>query len=205
MKRYFIAGLALLLPIVVTYVIVAFIVGFLTRPFLEAVQYFVTSIYPYSTNWLPQTLRLLSQLLILGALFLTILGVGYIGRFYLGTYLINLNDTLMKRIPVVRTLYQSTKDVVQTLFASEGPRFSKVVLVPYPNTSTYALALVTREGLPEKSHEDHIVVFLPSAPNPTFGYLITYRKDQIHYLDMDVQVALKFILSCGVVLPEKDK
>ncbi|MEI8366097.1 MAG: DUF502 domain-containing protein, partial [Parachlamydiaceae bacterium] len=115
-------------------------------------------------------------------------------------YLISVWERLVARIPFIRSVYKTCRDVIGTLFTSSSNSFKQVVLVPYPSQDTKAIGLVTRDNIQiDGSKEVLIAVFIPTTPNPTSGFLILFKKDSLIYLDMKVEDALKYVISCGVI------
>ena len=204
MKKNFTAGLAILLPIVITYWLVMFLVRLLTTPFLGVTTNFLQSM-GYSGSH--ETITWLSQALILIVLFAVILLIGLIGRLFLVEALLDFGDKFVHRIPLVNKLYKAIQDVVHSVFHEDNPSFSKVVLVPYPHTDAYALGFITRESMLEPTFDEKemISVFVPGTPNPSMGFMISYKKSDLIPLDMDTSKAIKFIVSCGVIFNPKDK
>ncbi|MCB1136332.1 MAG: DUF502 domain-containing protein, partial [Chlamydiia bacterium] len=195
----------------VTIGIVIFIVNFLTQPFLGIVD----SLFP---NWRDTqgTLLFLSykqiyhygaQLAILLLLIMFTMLLGFITRWIFFKYLLSLGDYLLHRIPLINTIYKTTQDVIQTIFASQTQSFKQVVMVPFPEEGVYCLGLVTRAApqmCSDIKQRELVSVFVPTTPNPTSGYLLMYSKKDITYLDMKVEDAIKFIISCGVIHPGSD-
>jgi uncharacterized membrane protein len=207
-KKYFLTGLVILLPLALTLAIIIFIFNFLTDPFAGVVQ----SILKYFNllDWgflflTPYQLQILvSKLIILGLLFLFTLTLGALGRWFFGHYLIKLWDRILHRIPIVSSIYKTCQDVISTIFTSQSNSFKQVVMVPFPKEETWSVGFVTRDhlpGLPHSSKKNMLAVFVPTTPNPTSGFLVVYDEDDVVYLDMTVEAAFKFVISCGVIAP----
>lgn len=198
------AGLAILLPIVITYWLAMFLVHLLTKPFLG-----VTSYLFYSLGWntSSQALTWVSQGLILTTLFIAIFTLGWIGRLFLVEALLNFGDSLVHKIPFVNKLYKGIQDVVQSVFHSDNPSFSKVVLVPFPHSSAYSVGFITRETMnePALDNKGFVSVFVPGTPNPSMGFMLSFKKSDLIPLDMEPSKAVKFIVSCGVILDKPEK
>jgi uncharacterized membrane protein len=205
MKKYFITGLVILLPLAVTIALVAFIVNFLTQPFIGVVTSLFKNIPILSFIKSENVILYSSQILILLGLFLFTLALGMIARWFFFKSLISFSDRILHRIPVVNKVYKTSQEIIKTLFASDKNSFKQVVMVPFPKEGTYTLGLVSRESPKECSNavgETLISILIPTTPNPTTGYLIMYRKSEIIYLDMKPEDAIKYIVSCGVITPE---
>ncbi|NBO23856.1 MAG: DUF502 domain-containing protein [Chlamydiae bacterium] len=211
MKKYFITGLVILLPLAMTVAIVAFIVNFLTQPFMGLVTRFLSEFNIANHGFLilspEQTLKYGSQLLILVSLMVITVFLGMIARWFFFKSLINFSDKLLHKIPVVNKVYKTSQEIIKTLFSSDKNSFKTVVMVPFPNESSYAIGLIARESPKECSricNEELISVLIPTTPNPTTGYLLMYRKSQIIELKMKPEEAIKYIVSCGVIIPHEE-
>jgi len=113
-------------------------------------------------------------------------------------------DALMNRIPVVRSIYTSVKQVSDTLFSGSGNAFSKALLIRYPHTEAWAVAFLTGKPSGEvaaRLQGEWVSVFIPTTPNPTSGFFLMLPREHIVELDMSVDDALKYIISMGVVVP----
>jgi len=207
MKRYFITGLIILLPLALTLAIVIFLVDLLTDPFMGFVQGIFDRYQLFQNGFLflssGQVKQSVSQILILvGLFFLTVL-LGVLARWFFFHYLIQIWDFVLHRIPFIRTIYKTSQDVIHTIFKTDAQSFKRVVLVPFPNANTRGIGLVTRDNLPaveKDSKEKLVAVFVPTTPNPTSGFLMMYNPKDLIYLDMKVEDAFKYIISCGVIL-----
>lgn len=209
LKKQFLTGLAILLPIAITLFILNFVINILTKPFVGFIEgilgYYGLLNKPFLFFSSTQVLQFTSKLLILVFLFGFIIAVGKFGQHYIVIYTVRFGDYLMHRIPLVNKIYKVTQDVVNTLLSSKGKSFKQVVLVPFPHPKSYSIGLVANEGLPENSDEkqkNKVSIFVPGTPNPTFGFMLLFNKDQLIYLDMKVEDALKLLVSCGVMIPE---
>ena len=113
-------------------------------------------------------------------------------------------DRLMNRIPGVRSIYTSVKQVSDTLFSGSGNAFSKALLIRYPHTDAWAMAFLTGKPggeVAERIQGDYVSVFIPTTPNPTSGFFMMLPRHHVIELDMSVDNALKYIISMGVVVP----
>ena len=124
----------------------------------------------------------------------------------LGHRLVLLWESLLARIPVVKTIYGGVKQVSDTLFSGQGQAFRKALLVRYPHQGSWSVAFQT--GYPNGEiakllPEDHVSVFIPTTPNPTSGFFMIMAKKDVIELDMSVDAALKYIISMGVVSPDQ--
>lgn len=200
LKKYFVAGLATLLPLAITIYVVRFIINLLTSPFMGAMTEILDKI-PLGMGGVlhaEQTIRLASQICILILLFLFVLGLGVVGRWFVVHQVLKLGDQIFLRIPLVSKLYKTASDFVHTVFSSEQKSFQHVVLVSFPYPDAYCLGLISRETSPE---EKNVFVFIPTTPNPTSGFLIVCKKSELIPIDMTSEEAVKYVVSCGVVKP----
>ena len=208
MKKHFITGLVLLLPLTVTVLVLGFLIRLLTQPFVGLVSNFLAQLNIVNKGFLflspEQVIKYFSQFLILITLFLFTICLGMITRWFFINALLRLGDKILHRIPIVNTVYKTTQEIIKTLFVSDKNTFKKVVLAPYPTSTSYMIGLVAREAPPQCSkavNDELISVLIPTTPNPTTGFLIMYRKNELVYLDMKPEDAIKCIVSCGVIHP----
>lgn len=203
MRKHFFTGLAILLPMVMTIMIVMFLVNFLTRPFEELVIDTLTYYGLARKGFLflssSQILYLLSKALILITIFLSLVFVGLLMRWIFMHYLVRWADRLLHKIPLVNKIYKAAQDVVKTLFSSDNPHFSQVVMVPFPTQHSLSIGFLTDEQ-PGGAHMGMHSVYVPATPNPMMGFLLLYPEAEITKLDMKVEDALKVVISCGVVM-----
>ncbi|MGD8378605.1 MAG: DUF502 domain-containing protein [Gammaproteobacteria bacterium] len=193
-KRYLVTGLLIWVPLGVTIFALRLLVGLMDRTLLL----------------LPAHLRPDALLgfhvpglgLVLAVVVLLLTGV--LTANLLGRRLVGFWEALLGRIPLVRSIYKGAKQVAETVFSESGQAFRKVVLIPYPNDRTWALAFVTSTRLgevQEKTGREVVSVFLPTTPNPTSGFILLVPKEDIVELEMTVDEAIRMIISLGVVVP----
>lgn len=207
MKKYFITGLVILLPLTLTLVVVAFVFNFLTEPFLGISKAILDYYGLLDTGFLflsaQQLQTAISQVMILLVLFFFTVLLGLVARWFFFHYVLGFWESLINRIPFVSVIYTTCKDVIKTIFGSKNNAFKQVVMVQFPNPETRTIGLVTREGLPGVENsigDDLLVVFVPTTPNPTSGFLTIVKKADVVNLDMSVEDAFKYIISCGVIM-----
>jgi uncharacterized membrane protein len=206
MKKNFFTGLAILVPIAITFAIVEFIFNLLTTPLFEPIQMLFHS-NPHLQDYFlfrdGDLSILVSRILALILLFIIIISAGIIGRNFLVNYVFTFADSIVRRIPIISRIYQSLKDAVNTLFKPKNSNYSKVVLAPYPSQDSYSIGFVTKEKPTDAdpSHLNQVTVFIPGTPNPTAGFLLSFKHEELIPVDMKVDEAFKFLLSCGVVEP----
>ncbi|HSX38819.1 MAG TPA: DUF502 domain-containing protein [Chlamydiales bacterium] len=205
MKKYFLAGLVTLLPLAVTFWVIAFIIQFLTTPFLGIVTAFLNS-FPGFVGNVPTGLELLiSKALILIFLFLLIFLLGFVARRFFFHQILLLGDKILYKIPLVNKVYKTSKEIVHSFFNTTQQSFKQVVLLHFPYKGCYSLGLIASDApaAASKSIEEEMVsVFILTTPNPTTGYLVMSRKSDLIFLKMKSEDAIKYVVSCAVILPE---
>ena len=135
---------------------------------------------------------------------LVLLAIGAIASNFVGRKLVSWGDGLITRIPVVRSIYSSVKQVSDTVFSDSGNAFRTAVLVQWPREGVWTVAFITGNPAGEVAaylRDEYVGVFVPTTPNPTGGYFVMMRKSDCVELDMSVEAALKYIVSMGVVAP----
>ena len=133
-----------------------------------------------------------------------LLSIGAIASNFVGRKLVSWGDALITRIPVVRSIYSSVKQVSDTVFSDSGNAFRTAVLVQWPREGVWTVAFITGSPAGEVARylrDEYVSVFVPTTPNPTGGYFVMMRKSDCVELEMSVEAALKYIVSMGVVAP----
>ncbi len=213
MKKSFMTGLVLLLPITITVLLTLFFINLLTKPFQGFITYLLTEYNIFDQPLPNETLIIISKIIVLIFLCIAVCLVGLLASSMFIRYFIDLGDKIVHRIPLVNKIYKATQDVMKTVFEPSSNSFSQVVLAPFPKTTTWCIGLVTSENQDEHADEEHmgmLSVFVPATPNPTMGFMLLYKRDQVVFVDMKVEDAIRFIVSCGVMFdgfnpPEKEK
>ncbi len=195
LRRYFIAGLLVWLPVGATILVFTLLLR-LTNGLLLLLP----------PSWRPEELLGFS-IPGLGAIIALIVLVitGMLGANLLGRRLVKFYESLLERIPLVRTVYGVVKHFAEVVFSDSTTSFKKVLLIEYPRENLYSLAFQTSED-PAEVHavtgEPIVAVFLPTTPNPTSGFMLFVPTRSVVELDMSVEEALKMIISLGVVVPD---
>lgn len=194
MKKYFITGLLIWIPLVITIWVLKVIFDAFDQSLLLLPDSFQTE------HWLGVHIPGLGAILTIVIIFLT----GVFATNFFGARLIQLWHEILNRIPVVNSIYSSVKQISDTLFSSSGQAFRKALLVQWPHEGMWTIAFLT--GTPGGDVANYVPagsmsVYVPTTPNPTGGYFVVVRKDQVVELDMSVDQALKYIISMGVVPP----
>jgi uncharacterized membrane protein len=193
-KKYFITGLLIWVPLAITVWVLNLIVSTMDS----------------TLTLLPEELqprRLIGVYIPgLGVLLtlLVVLGTGLLATNIIGQRLIRLWEGLLARIPVVKTIYNSVKQVSDTLFSSSGEAFRKALLVRYPHQGAWSIAFLTGQPGGDVANHlrgDHVSVYVPTTPNPTSGFFLMLPRADVIELDMSVDEALKYVISMGVAPP----
>ena len=194
LRRYLVAGLLVWIPLGVTVFILRVLIGLMDRTLLLIPEQYRPE------EWLGFTVPGLGLILTL----LVLLVTGLLAANIVGRSMVGLWESLLDRIPVVRSVYSAAKNFAEIVFSDSGQSFKKVLLIEYPRKGIYSLAFQTATNLGEvqaRTGEEMICTFVPTTPNPTSGYIIIVPKKDIIELDMEIDEALKMIISLGVVVP----
>lgn len=196
LRRYFISGLLFWLPIWATFVVIKFLVDILNN---------TISLLPH--EYQPDVLLGfhipgIGVMITLAVILMT----GLLVANFIGKKLVELWEMIVKRIPLVRTVYTGVKQVLDTLFSPGGQSFRKVLLVEYPRAGLWSIAFQTGDGTEEVeksvSEGGMVSIFIPTTPNPTSGFLMLVPRTKVIELKMSVEQALKYVISLGVVQPD---
>ena len=191
LRNYFIAGIVVLVPIGITL--------YLTRFFISI----SSKLIPNELNpnsYLPFAIPGLE--ILLAIIFITI--IGSLSLSFIRKKILKIFNDILKRIPILRTIYSAIGQMTETLAPKKGSKKS-VVLVEYPRKGSWAVGFATRENdgeISKKTNTNLINVFVPTTPNPTSGFLLMFPKDEVIYLDMTFEEASKFIVSAGTSNPK---
>lgn len=189
-KSYIITGLLIWVPLVITLWVLNLLVDTLDQPLRLLPQSFLTE------NWLGVHVPGLGVILTGLIVFFT----GVLAANILGQRLVRIWEGLLARIPVVNTIYNSVKQVSDTLFSGKGHAFRKVLLVRYPHGGAWSLAFQTNlpAEVARRLPEEHVAVFIPTTPSPVNGFYFYVRREDVIETDMSVDAAFKYIVSMGV-------
>lgn len=197
LKKYLITGILVWLPIAVTVWVISYIVSASDQ---------LVNLLP--RQWRPQyvfgfNIPGLGVIVAIAVLFVT----GLFAANVLGRQILAAWDSLLGRIPVVKSIYSSVKKVSESLLSDSSRSFKTPVLVPFPQPGIWTIAFVSghipaklKGSLPQD--DDYISVYVPTTPNPTGGYYIMVKKSDVRELDMSVDEALKYVISLGMVIPD---
>ena len=190
-KKYFITGLLVLIPAILTIWVLYSLIQFLD----QTIEFLPEHLRP--TYIFGHSVPGFGVLVTVFVIFIT----GIIANNFFGKKIINLYETLVNKLPFVKTPYKGIKQVSDTILSNSGNAFSKAVLIEFPNEGTYTFAFVT--GEPEKKlakylKGKYVNVYVPTTPNPTSGYTLMVPKNKVIELDISVDEVLKYVISMGV-------
>ena len=202
LRRYLVTGILVWAPIAVTFLLLRFAVNTLDRslrllPASYRPEVLLQELFNTEAPIHVPGLGIILTFLIL--LVTGILAANYVGRHVVGGW-----ESLMQRIPVVRSIYGGAKNFAEIVFSDSNDSFKNVLLIEYPRKGIYSLAFQTASELGEvqaKTGEDVVCCFVPTTPNPTSGFVIMVPRNEVKVLAMTVDEALKMIISLGVVVP----
>jgi uncharacterized membrane protein len=193
-KRYFITGLLIWVPLSIT----AWVLSLIASVADQSLRLLPDSLQPdtFLGFNIPGTGIVLTLFIIMTT--------GLLAANFIGQRLVGWWEMLLARIPVVNSIYNGVKQVSDTLFSSSGNAFRKALLVQYPREGSWTIAFLTGKPGGDISNYltgDYVSVYVPTTPNPTSGFFLMLPKDEVIELDMEVDEALKYIISMGVAAP----
>jgi uncharacterized membrane protein len=198
LRRYLVAGILVWLPLGVTIVIVRFLIGLMDKSLVLLPRQY------HPEEWAGIGIPGLGVILTVILLLITgVLTANFVGRAFLKGW-----ESLLDRIPVARSIYSAAKNFAEIVFSDSGNAFSKVLLVEYPRKGIYTITFQTASEIGEiqaRTGEDVVACFVPTTPNPTSGFIIVVPKKDTIELDMEVDEAVKLVMSLGVVIPKWNK
>ena len=199
-KKYFITGILVLFPLLITIFILINVFNFTDRILGKYINTYLKNILGF---YIPG----LGIILCIIILFF----VGFLTTHFIGRRLYLLLDKALRRFPLIRLIYPSAKQIIEFLFAQKSYAFKKVVLVEYPRKGIWSIGFTTNEGFQEakeKSNHDLLNVFIPSSPGPLTGFLVLIPRQEVVFLDIATEDAIRLLVSGGVLNPispiEKD-
>lgn len=208
MKKYFLTGLALLLPSVLTLIVVLFLFDFLTEPFIGWTKDLVLAWEAHLPFSIPGWVVLASARVV--AFLFLCLGIfclGLFARWFLIRNFVRFAQNLLSKIPVVKTIYTMTKDILSALFSLDGKKvFKEPVSLPFPHLPSRALGFRAGEvalECQEASSIPLVSVFVPTSPHPISGFLFLVPEKDLEAVPMTNEEAVKFLVSCGMLYTKK--
>ena len=185
-RNYFIAGVVVLIPIGITVYLTLFIINISSKIIPKEIN---------PNHYLPYDIPGLE--ILIAILLITL--IGWLSLSFLGKKLLNTFENLLKRIPILRTIYSAITQMTETFTKSEGNK-KNVVLVEYPRKGSWAVGFATKDNegqISKKTNKKLVNVFIPTTPNPTSGFLLMFPKEEVIYLDLTFEEASRFIVSAG--------
>lgn len=197
LKSRFFAGILVLVPIFVTFWIAGFLYVKLTNWAVIIVEHFAPSLN--DLFWVKQAVRVGTLLLII----VVLLSIGEFMRYKFGRLLARFTEWLLLKVPILRSVYVTSRQIGEALWTPKGNMFRKVVLIEYPRKGIYTMGFLTNENkkdweLSEKTGKQLLSIFVPTTPNPTSGFLLFVPREECQFLDMKVSDGMKLVISGGV-------
>ncbi len=202
-RNAFISGLLLLAPLAVTIFVINLLVENLGNPVRENVIALVLPDNMISHPLIDWTLSFISLLIV----FILITLLGWFSNLLIGRFVVGRLEDFVKGVPIVRNLYLSVKQIVDTFSQQQKAVFQETVIIEFPRPGVYALGFLTSKGKGEIQHRTKAElhnVFMPTTPNPTSGFLLMVPREQIIRLNMTITDGMKLIISGGAVVPAFD-
>ena len=190
-RNYFIAGMVVLIPIGITVYLTIFMVSISSKILPKEIN---------PNHYLPYNIPGLE--IIISVILITL--IGWLSLSFIGRRLLDLFNNILKRIPILRTIYSALGQMTKT-FTKTDKEKKNVVLVEYPRKGSWAVGFATKENsgeISDKTRRNLINVFVPPTPNPTSGFLLMFPKEDVIYLDLTFEEASKFIVSAGTSNPD---
>ena len=189
-RNYFLTGLISIFPLAITYFIINWLFIFFSGPGKKIINYFFTD---YNSSIIEHIVGFILT-------FLFIYIVGAIISNVLGKKIYLLFEKLLAKIPLVSYIYNTIKQITDTLSISQKQAFQKVVYIEYPKEDIWTIALVTGESQDSEGVE-YYQIFVPTTPNPTSGFMLFFPRSDVIELDMSIEDAAKLVISAGLVYP----
>ena len=192
LRSWFLTGILVTAPVLLTV--------YITWATIELIDGQVVSLLPMLAEWTALTVPGVG--LIIGVVLITIIGAVAAG--FLGGWVIRFGESLLNRMPVVRTIYGASKQILETIISSQSDAFREVVLVEYPRRGLWVIGFVTggtKGEVKRLVNKDMVNVFVPTTPNPTSGFLLFCPRTDVIFMEMGVEEAVKLVVSGGIVTP----
>ena len=202
-KRSFFTGLVFALPMCITIFVINLLLNYIGTPISHILF-----------GWLDIRIcnsfgmKFLLNTISIAVVVLLIIAIGMLSKFFLGKWAMRAIEKFIEHVPVVKNIYKTIKQIVETFGQNHKEVFSKTVLIEYPQKDSYALAFLTSETegeIQDRTGQTVVNVFVPTTPNPTSGFLLMIPKKKVTELDMSVADGMKLIISGGVVVPAYEK
>lgn len=194
LRRYFLTGLAVILPALISIYVFRFvfrITSSLTSPFFEVL---------FSEIFGLKRVKFIVQLVSFFATLLLLCFIGYIAGFLIGKKIISIIDKVFSKTPILKEIHFAVKQLL-TKFIFEQKKYKGVVLVEFPRQGMQSIGFITSEVI--AGGDKKLLIFIPTVPNPTSGYLVMVNEDDVKRLDLTVEDAFKMIFSGGILTPNQ--
>lgn len=210
MKTYFLTGLAILMPTALTIMIIVFLFNFFTAPFVGIVGKLFAIISEKAALTLPPVFTIfISRILALILLCTFIFLLGMLARWFLVKNFLAGTNSILSRIPFIKTVYKVSRDVISALFsADEKKAFKYPVMFPFPHHSSFAVGFQAgevAEEVKQKIEVPLVSIFAPTAPHPISGFLLFVPEEDVYKIDMTNEEAVKYLVSCGLIQSNSKK
>ena len=200
-KNYFLTGLLSIIPLAITFTIIKWLFLFFSTPPQKIIYYFLGISDPKNASQLVNfSVDIIGFILTILFIYLT----GLIISNVLGKRLYSFFESILSKIPLVSFVYNTIKQITDTLKISQKQAFKKVVYIEYPKAGIWTIALVTGESK-SRNGEEYYQVFVPTTPNPTSGFMLYLKKKDTKETDMTIDEGLKIIISGGMLAPEMNE
>lgn len=200
-RNGFLAGIAVLLPLWVTVVVVRFLVVWMNRFLVNP----IASIVKVSLGWTGmEPVFWTAKIVVFFVIIFAIALVGMVARTIVMRRLINFGEGILLRIPLIRNVYKAVQQLRDTFLINKRNIFQRVVLIEFPRPGIFSIAFVTAEsarGIPELQGSDLVNVFVPTTPNPTTGFFLMVPRSEAKPLSMSIEDGIKLVISGGALMP----
>lgn len=203
LRNAFVSGLLLLAPVGVTVFVINFLIQKIGIPTRQLIFFFIP---PSGSSYIWMEYGLYVAAIVFVGCLITLLG--WLSKLLIGRILVNTFERIVDNVPVVRSVYNTVKQIRDTFVQQEKAVFQKSVLIEYPRKGIWVLGFMTGHGKGEiqaRTQSELINVFVPTTPNPTSGFLLIVPSEEVHDLDMSIPDAMKLIISGGAVVPPWQK
>lgn len=200
LRGYLIAGVLVTAPITITAWLTIAIINFIDRRVKNLIVPDGQDYYNEIFNWL----SIPGVGIIIALVFLMI--VGMLATNFMGRFFVKIGENILDRVPIIRSLYGATKQIIETVFANQSEAFREVVMIEYPRKDMWVLGFLTgrtKGEVQEKTSMGVVNIFVPTTPNPTSGFLLFVPEKDVIRMDMTVEEGLKLIVSAGIVTPDQ--
>lgn len=204
MKKHLLSGLAILIPILIVFITLKICLNLITAPFYnivhDAIAYFEKShhLEPSQHAFLTMAISKIAALLVL--LILSTI-IGYLAHKYFFKYILKKIDKVFSKIPLIKTIFHISQDLSSQFFNENPQMFQKTVITPFPGKDTVTIGFITSEvkgKFKEAAKDMELCVFIPTAPHPVSGFVLLTTKKDVQEIDVSIDDAFRFIISCGV-------